>query len=107
MLYAAGRLEEVNAGWQGLWYQGGPGYFYGGTNANGLPVAQGLYDIHGGGFGATPLRDGVDTGGHPNIPAGGVSDVERIQLSHPLPYFPRHPNPAGAGNRPPPGRAGG
>jgi len=97
MLYAAGRLEEVNAGWQGLWYQGGPGYFYGGTNANGLPVAQGLYDIHGGGFGATPLRDGVDTGGHANIPAGGISDVERIELSYPFLYFARNHNPDGAG----------
>ncbi len=97
LLYAAGRFEDVNAGWQGLWYQGGPGYFYGGTNRAGLPVAQGLYDIHGGGFGATPLRDGVDTGGHANIPAGGISDVERIELHYPFLYFARNHNPDGAG----------
>ncbi len=97
MLYAAGRYEDVNAGWQGLWYQGGPGYFYGGHNAAGIPVAQGLYDIHGGGFGATPLRDGVDTGGHANIPTGGISDVERIELQYPFLYFTRSHNPNGAG----------
>lgn len=97
MLYAAGRDEDVNAGWQGLWYEGGPGYFYGGSNRDGIPVAQGLYDIHGGGFGATPLRDGVDTGGHANIPSGGISDVERIELQYPFLYFTRNHNPNGGG----------
>ena len=51
---AAGRHDEVNAGWQGIWYLGGPGMFYGGHNRAGLTVAQGLYDMHGGGFGARP-----------------------------------------------------
>src|SRR3712207_8409440 len=51
-------------------YIGGPAWFYGGHNRDGLPVPQGLYDTHGGGLGATPLRDGVNTGGHPNIPSG-------------------------------------
>ncbi len=97
MLYAAGRYEDVNAGWQGLWYEGGPGYFYGGTNRDGVTVAQGLYDIHGGGFGATPLRDGVDTGGHANIPSGGISDIERIELQYPFLYFSRNHNPNGGG----------
>ena len=97
MLYAAGLHDDVNAGWQGLWYQGGPSYFYGGHNAAGLPVAQGLYDIHGGGYGASPLRDGVDTGGHANIPAGGISDVERIEMQYPFLYFTRAHNPNGAG----------
>ncbi len=97
MLYAAGRYEDVNAGWQGLWYEGGPGYFYGGHNRAGIPVAQGLYDIHGGGFGAAPGRDGVDTGGHANIPSGGTSDIERIELQYPLLYFTRNHTPNGAG----------
>ena len=26
MLYAAGRREDVNAGWFGAWYSGGPGF---------------------------------------------------------------------------------
>ncbi|NNN19902.1 MAG: hypothetical protein HKL84_08645 [Acidimicrobiaceae bacterium] len=97
MLYAGGRYEDINAGWQGLWYEGGPGYFYGGHTRQGIPVAQGLYDIHGGGFGATPLRDGVDSGGHSNIPSGGISDVEWIELQYPFLYLTRNHAPNGAG----------
>ncbi len=97
MLYAGGRFEDINAGWQGLWYEGGPGYFYGGHTRQGIPVAQGLYDIHGGGFGATPLRDGVDSGGHSNIPSGGISDVEWIELQYPFLYLARNHAPNGAG----------
>ena len=59
MLYAAGRHDDVNATWQGWWYLGGPGWFYGGHHRDGLPVPQGLYDTHGGGLGATPNRDQV------------------------------------------------
>lgn len=97
MLYAGGRYDDINAGWQGLWYEGGPGYFYGGHTRQGIPVAQGLYDIHGGGFGAAPLRDGVDSGGHSNIPSGGISDVEWIELQYPFLYLTRNHAPNGAG----------
>lgn len=97
MLYAAGRLEDVNASWGSFWYLGGPGFFYGGHNARGLPTAQGLYDIHGGGFGATPTRDGVPTGGSANIPSAGISDIERIEQQYPFCYFARSHNPDGAG----------
>jgi N-methylhydantoinase B len=97
MLYAAGRLADVNASWGSFWYLGGPGFFYGGHNARGLPNPQGLYDIHGGGFGATPGRDGVPTGGQANIPSGGISDVERIELQYPFLYFTRNHNPDGGG----------
>ncbi len=97
MLFAAGALDDVNASWQGLWYVGGPGYFYGGKNQRGWPIPQGLYDIHGGGLGATPARDGVSTGGHPNIPSGGISDVERIELQYPFVYFTRRHLPDGGG----------
>jgi N-methylhydantoinase B len=97
MLYAAGRLADVNASWGSFWYLGGPGFFYGGHNARGLPNPQGLYDIHGGGFGATPNRDGVPTAGQANIPSGGISDVERIELQYPFLYFTRNHNPDGGG----------
>jgi N-methylhydantoinase B len=90
MLYAAGRREEVNAGWGAFWYLGGPGFFYGGHGPQGLPVPQGLYDIHGGGLGAAPTRDGVPSGGQPNIPSGGISDVERIELQYPFLYLSRN-----------------
>jgi N-methylhydantoinase B len=97
MLFAAGEREDVNAGWGSFWYLGGPGYFYGGHNAQGLPNPQGLYDTHGGGLGATPLRDGVPSGGQQNIPSGGISDIERIELQYPFLYLSRSHNVDGGG----------
>lgn len=89
MLYAGGLKDDINACWSGYWYWGGPGYLYGGHNREGLTTAQGLYDLHGGGLGATPARDGVNTGGHMNIPSGGISDIERIEMQYPFIYFTR------------------
>jgi len=60
-------------------------------------VAQGLYDIHGAGMGATPQRDGVNTGGHMNIPSAGITDIERIEMQYPFLYFTRSHNPDGSG----------
>jgi acetone carboxylase gamma subunit len=82
-----------------VWYAGGPGFFYGGHNRDGIPVAQGLYDSHGAGLGATPARDGVHCGGNMNIPSGGISDVERIEMQYPFLYFTRnfHLDGGGAG----------
>ena len=98
MLYSAG-YQDINAPWQGIWYTGGPGFFYGGHNRDGIPVAQGLYDGHGAGLGATPTRDGVHCGGNMNIPSGGISDVERIEMQYPFLYFTRnfHLDGGGAG----------
>jgi N-methylhydantoinase B len=98
MLYSAG-YQDINAPWQGIWYTGGPGFFYGGHNRDGIPVAQGLYDGHGAGLGATPARDGVHCGGNMNIPSGGISDVERIEMQYPFLYFTRnfHLDGGGAG----------
>jgi N-methylhydantoinase B len=90
MLFAAGHDDDINASWGAFWYLGGPGFFYGGHNRRGLPNPQGLYDIHGGGLGAAPMRDGVPTGGQMNIPSGGISDVERIELQYPFLYFGRN-----------------
>lgn len=89
MLYSGGH-KDINAPWQGVWYGGGPGYFYGGHNRSGLVVAQGLYDGHGSGLGASPTRDGVHCGGNMNIPSGGISDVERIEMQYPFLYFARN-----------------
>jgi N-methylhydantoinase B len=97
MLYAAGETDDVNATWSAHWSAGGPGYFYGGHNREGLPIAQGLYDIHGSGLGAAPTRDGVNTGGHMNIPSGGISDVERIEMQYPFLYFTRNHQRDGGG----------
>jgi hypothetical protein len=88
----------VNASTTGnLEFVGGPGYFYGGHTREGIRVAQGLYDIHGAGMGASPNRDGVNTGGHMNIPSAGISDVERIEMQYPFLYFTRAHNPDGSG----------
>lgn len=98
MIYASGRYEDVNASTTGnLEFVGGPGYFYGGHTREGIAVAQGLYDIHGAGMGAAPHRDGVNTGGHMNIPSAGISDVERIEMQYPFLYFTRSHNPDGSG----------
>lgn len=96
MLYAAGLEEDVNASWYGSGgagessNNGGPGFFYGGHNQHGLPVGQGIYDMHGSGFGAAPYRDGVSTGGHMNNPSVGISDIENIELQYPLVYLSRN-----------------
>jgi len=96
MLFAAGLDEDVNASPFGSGAvgsasnTGGPGFFYGGHNQHGLPVGQGLYDMHGSGFGAAPYRDGVSTGGHINNPSVGISDIENIELQYPLVYFSRN-----------------
>jgi N-methylhydantoinase B len=98
MIYASGRYDDVNASTTGnLEFVGGPGYFYGGHTREGIAVAQGLYDIHGAGMGAAPDRDGVNTGGHMNIPSAGISDVERIEMQYPFLYFTRSHNPDGSG----------
>jgi len=96
MLYAAGLEEDVNASWygggsgNGTFNTGGPGFMYGGTNQHGFPVGQGIYDMHGVGFGAAPYRDGVSTGGHMNNPTVGISDIENIELQYPLMYLSRN-----------------
>jgi N-methylhydantoinase B len=98
MIYASGREEDVNASTTGnLEFVGGPGYFYGGRTREGIRVAQGLYDIHGAGMGAAPYRDGVNTGGHMNIPSAGITDVERIEMQYPFLYFARGHNRDGSG----------
>jgi N-methylhydantoinase B len=98
MIYASGRDEDVNASTTGnLEFVGGPGYFYGGHTREGIRVAQGLYDIHGAGMGAAPYRDGVNTGGHMNIPSAGIADVERIEMQYPFLYFTRGHNRDGSG----------
>jgi acetone carboxylase gamma subunit len=53
-------------------------------------VGQGIYDMHGAGFGAAPYRDGVSTGGHMNNPTVGISDIENIEMQYPLMYLSRN-----------------
>ena len=97
MRFSGGAREDVNAPWHVCWYTGGPAYFYGGHNREGLVTPQGIYDLHGGGLGAAPTRDGVHTGGHVNIPSAGISDVERTEMQYPFVYFTRNHNRDGGG----------
>lgn len=97
MLFSAGRHEDVTASWYSMWYEGGPGYLPAGHNREGIRTPMGIYDIHGSGLGATPSRDGVNSGGHMNIPSGGISDVERIEMQYPLLYLARNHNKDGSG----------
>lgn len=96
MLFAAGLDDDVNAssygsgGVGGSANTGGPGFLYGGHNQLGFPVGQGIYDMHGSGFGAAPYRDGVSTGGHQNNPSVGISDVENIEVQYPFVYLSRN-----------------
>ena len=96
MLYAAGLEEDVNSSWygggsgSGGFNTGGPGFMYGGKNQHGYPVGQGIYDMHGAGFGAAPYRDGVASGGHMNNPTVGISDIENIEMQYPLMYLSRN-----------------
>ena len=96
MLYAAGLEEDVNSSWygggsgSGGFNTGGPGFMYGGKNQHGYPVGQGIYDMHGAGFGAAPYRDGVSSGGHMNNPTVGISDIENIEMQYPLMYLSRN-----------------
>ena len=96
MLFAAGLERDVNSSWygggsgSGGFNTGGPGIMYGGTNQHGFPVGQGIYDMHGAGFGAAPYRDGVSTGGHMNNPTVGISDIENIEMQYPMMYLTRN-----------------
>ena len=90
MLFAAGKLEDVNASWYGTGGSGGPGIWYGGHNQYGSAVGQGIYDFHASGFGAAPYRDGVPSGGHMNNPTIGISDIENIEMNYPMLYCTRN-----------------
>jgi N-methylhydantoinase B len=86
MVYAAGKHEFVNASWGALGGSSanfGPGNWWGGHSQHGGVVGQGTYDLFGSGLGATPYRDGVDTGGNYVNARSAISDVEWTEM-----YFP-------------------
>ena len=90
MLYASGLYEHVNACWGALGgnvTNNGPGVWYGGHSQHGRIVGQGTYDLFAGGQGATPERDGNDTGGIYVNPRSAAADVEWTETYYPLLYF--------------------
>lgn len=92
MMYAAGFHEYVNASWGNLGgaVAGfGPGVWYGGHNQHGRVVGQGTYDQFAGGQGATPFRDGNNTGGFYVNPKSAISDVEWTEMYWPFLFLAR------------------
>jgi N-methylhydantoinase B len=90
MLLAGGMIDDVNAGWGNIGGLDGPGYWYGGTNQHGFQTGQGVYDIFGAGQGATPYRDGNDSGGSNANAQSMISDVEYTEMNFPFLYLSRN-----------------
>lgn len=85
MLYAAGRREDVNSSWRGP----ASAPIFGGVSQYGNPCVGVILDAFAAGVGATPARDGVDSGGNMMNPTSCISDVEIIELNLPLLYLAR------------------
>ena len=86
MIYASGLLEDVNSAWRG---PVGGVFAFAGVNQYGNNSVGVILDAFCAGLGATPARDGVDTGGNMMNPSSTVSDVEIIELSAPFMYLTR------------------
>ncbi|MDP2726310.1 MAG: hydantoinase B/oxoprolinase family protein, partial [Dehalococcoidia bacterium] len=97
MMYAGGHREGVNASWRGNFGDGGPYYWYGGHNQFGGIVGQGIYDLFGGGQGATPTRDGNHSGGIAESAQSAISDVEFTEMYFPFLYLSRNHMPDSGG----------
>jgi N-methylhydantoinase B len=82
-LYAAGNLMDVNSGW----YGGSGAPYFGGVNQYGNVCSGMILDPFAAGLGATPFRDGVDSGGEMMNPQSTISDVEIIELGTPFLYI--------------------
>ena len=86
MLFSAGRIEEVNSVWRGA---AGPSLSFGGLNQRGERTAGLLLEGFASGTGATPCRDGVDTGGEMMNPSSNISDVEIVESNLPFLHLAR------------------
>lgn len=83
MLKAAGYDDDVNAAWRGAW----TGWIGGGLDQYGLPWGGLHMDINAGGGGASPRRDGSDTGNFQMAPENNASDVENYESKYPGLYL--------------------
>jgi len=100
LLYAAGEYDSVNASWgggSGAIASFGPGTWYGGHNQHGGVVGAGTYDNFAAGQGATPFRDGNDTGGVYVNPRSTISDVEWVEMYFPFLTLAKRNNPGSGG----------
>jgi len=90
MLYAGGLLEDVMASLRGRGGGGEPGMWYGGHDQRGGIVGQAIYDNFASGLGATPYRDGVNSGGLLVNAQACIADVEFTEMYYPFIYLARH-----------------
>lgn len=102
MVYAGGHHEHVNAAWSswgGVGSGFGPGNWRAGHRLDGSVIAPGTYDLFAGGLGATPYRDGVDSGGIYSNSKSTILDVEWIEKYYPELYLARrhYPDSGGSG----------
>jgi len=88
MLAAGGKWDFVNAVWAPFG-GGGAGYWIGGHNQYGGVVGAAVYDLFGAGGGATPYRDGNNSGGAFHNAKSCISDVEWIEMYYPFLYLAR------------------
>ncbi|MBI2875230.1 MAG: hydantoinase B/oxoprolinase family protein [Firmicutes bacterium] len=98
MLHAAGGefLEDAVSSYSGSAQHA---YWYG-INQAGKRFVGTVLDTFSRGFGATPFRDGVDTGGNVIAPAGSIADVEMFELKYPIMYlFRQHARDSGGPGR--------
>ena len=86
MLYAGGKLEDVNSSWRGT---RGAGPYFGGVNQYGQIVAGAILEGFAAGVGATPARDGVDTGANMMNPQSNIIDIEMLESNLPILYLSR------------------
>ncbi len=87
MLYAGGLYEDVNSAWKG---PTAAGPTFGGINQFGDPCSGATLDNFAGGLGATPFRDGVDSGADMMNPQSCISDVELNEQNIPWVYLKRN-----------------
>jgi N-methylhydantoinase B len=81
MLFAGGLIEDVNSAWQG---SNGIVPFFAGTNQFGNPTLGIYLYCFAGGVGASPYRDGVDSGANMMNPQSIIADEEILEMAFPL-----------------------
>lgn len=94
LLYAGEVDTDVVSGWKG---PAGANPKFAGTDPEGRPIVGTILDSFASGVGATPLRDGVDTGGNMLNPTSNISDVEILELHLPFLYLMRRQAPDSGG----------
>ncbi len=88
MLYTGGHYDDVNATWTSP--TGSERRRFGGHDQHGGVAVQQIYDFFACGLGASPSRDGVNTGGNMLNPQSKISDVELVEMNYPLLYLSRN-----------------